>query len=252
MKVLGSGDQVLVNPWIVSVLHTMLLTDFTHCRSNIRVPSRTHTWEQVMFHLKVQSTAQPTRNVSSIRRRSLNLGLEPADRFSGFPSFVGRITIRIFKVVGKCKQDRQGKRFGNSHYQNVCHYLQRKSLVPNGSHNVTGNVEKTQKYSVLAALLHIITFHLNTNGQSSTLSQVQNLRIKDRRDPVSSQYKKIVESLEFVKRGTPWVIRGIIIEQQHWFRTKSIGIFDMVIGVSVVLQRKKKRKDMRLIQFMQT
>jgi hypothetical protein len=66
VKVLDSGDQVLVHPWIIRILDSVLLADFTNSGSNVRIPSRTHTWKQMMLHLEVESSSEVSRNETSV------------------------------------------------------------------------------------------------------------------------------------------------------------------------------------------
>ena len=107
MHILHSAHKVLPYPWIIRISHSMLGTNLSHFGSNEWIPRTAHPLEQVMLHLKVQSTSQSTCNKSTICRRSLHLRFEPTDGFSRFTLDFGGITINMFKIVTQCEETRK-------------------------------------------------------------------------------------------------------------------------------------------------
>lgn len=235
MKVLDSRDKVLQYPRVVDILNTMFLAHFTDGRGNVRIPRGTHAREKVVFDLVVESASQASGNESSVGRRSLNLRLEPANWFSSVASSVGRITVDFLKVVRKSKQNSESQTRENSHSQDVSEDMKGELLVEERGNAVGEDVKGAKEDSVLRTLLNVWTVQLHSNTQGTTLSYIQDLRVEDRRSPVSSKYSDVVESLEVVHERSLRMIWGIIVEENHWLSTVTVRVLFMVVGVCVVL-----------------
>jgi len=58
----------------------------------------------MMLDLKVKSTCQCSSNESTIGRRCLDLGFEPAYSLPVFAKGFGRVAIDVFEIMGKGEQ----------------------------------------------------------------------------------------------------------------------------------------------------
>lgn len=112
VHVLDGRNEILMNPWVIGILDTVLLAHFANFRGNVGVPTRRHARKQVMFDLKVETTSKVSGNGTTVRAGCFDLTLEPAHLLStrrGLAALgiqhVGRITIGVNKVVTEAKQN---------------------------------------------------------------------------------------------------------------------------------------------------
>jgi hypothetical protein len=96
------------------------------------------------------------------------------------------------------------------------------------------NVKDTKGNRVLATSPDIVGIHLETNTGSSTLLQVDNLRVKDGRKPVSSQDEHVKEGLEGMDPLTARVAERVIVEQHERLSSETIRVLFIVVGVGMV------------------
>jgi hypothetical protein len=82
-----------------------------------------------------------------------------------------------------------------------------------GSYHVHDNVQESHQDSILASTLDKVTVHVNVGTHGTTLTQIQNLRIKDRRQPISGQDGEIKDDLEAMEPTSGWMIQGIVVKQ---------------------------------------
>lgn len=212
VHVLECRDKVGKDPGVVGVLDSVLLANLANFGSNVGIPSRTHTGEQMVLHLKVEATSEGTRDETTVSAGSLNLGLEPTHRLASLFVRFSRVAVGIFKVVGQRKQDRKAKGLSCSHDHNLPKGSPWIS-VREGCHNVGVDVQETQRNGKLSATLDEVIIHLHTDRKSTTLLEVKNLRVENRRKPVSRQHGKEKESLETMQKRPGGVVQRIIIEK---------------------------------------
>ena len=235
VDVLDGGDEILVHPGVVGVLDTVLGADLTHLGCNVWVPGTGHAGEQVVLHLEVEASGDGTGNESTVGRGSLHLGLEPAGSLVlSVASAVGRITVDVFKVVRKGKQDCQSQTGGGSHDHDVSKNGWVPSLLDEWGNTVGVNVKKTQGDGVLSALSDVRVVHADSNFLGSSLLKDENLRVEDGRKPVSGQDENVVKGLELVHERTLFVARWVIVPEDHRLGSVTIRILKVVVGEGVV------------------
>mmetsp|Transcript_24670 Transcript_24670/g.44616 ORF Transcript_24670/g.44616 Transcript_24670/m.44616 type:complete len:256 (-) Transcript_24670:196-963(-) len=96
------------------------------------------------------------------------------------------------------------------------------------------NVQQSQKERVLATTGNVVIVHTNAHSKSTTLLQVQHLRIKDGRQPVSSKDGDVVKDLKAMHPSTSRMIERIIVKQEHGFGAKAVGVLFCMISIRVV------------------
>ncbi len=104
------------------------------------------------------------------------------------------------------------------------------SLVHDRRNDIGVNVEETQSDGIFPALDDVGAVHLHAHTQRPSLAEVQDLRVEDRRQPITGQYDPIVESLKVMNECPLWVAGRVVIEQDHGLGTVAIGILFMMIG----------------------
>mmetsp|Transcript_18233 Transcript_18233/g.43076 ORF Transcript_18233/g.43076 Transcript_18233/m.43076 type:complete len:246 (+) Transcript_18233:171-908(+) len=216
----------------------MLFANFPNFGSNEGVPSRGHAWEQMMFHLEVESTSDGARNESTISARSLNLCLEPIHGFL-FATLLAlqnmsRITIGIDKVVRQGKENGQEQTFGSTQKQNVAHDAGIETFVHDRMDNMHIDIIHSQQNCPLSTAHRVIIVHFDSHTQGSALSEIKNFWVEDLRKPVSSQNNQVKEHLEAMVPFAFGVPEGVVMKEQKWFRSKGIRILFSVIGVGVM------------------
>ena len=96
------------------------------------------------------------------------------------------------------------------------------------------NVQESKEKSVLAATGNVVIVHANADSKCTTLFEIQNLRVEDGRDPVSSKDWKVVKHLEAVHPGASGMTKRIVIEEQHGLGSKAVRVHFSMIRVRVV------------------
>mmetsp|Transcript_15275 Transcript_15275/g.20124 ORF Transcript_15275/g.20124 Transcript_15275/m.20124 type:complete len:244 (-) Transcript_15275:818-1549(-) len=211
IQVLHRRVEVLVDPWVVSVIDTVLLANFTNLGGNVGVPCRTHTREQMMFHLEVKTTSDVSRDGTTVSATGFNLGLEPVNLFTSLTKVSRGITIGIDKVVRERKGESQSQTFRDTHNRNV-EDGSLPVMVQKGCNNIGNNVQQPQGNGPLSASDDEVIIESHTDTSSTTLVQIQNLRIEHRRDPVTSHDGSVKETLEFVHKGSCRMSKRVIVE----------------------------------------
>jgi hypothetical protein len=221
-----------VHPGVVRIPNSMLRTDLSNLGSNVGVPSTRHTGEQMVLHLEVQSSGQGSCNESSVSRRSLYLGLEPADSLPIVAYGFGGVTVDVLEVVAECEEGCEGQTLGRSHGEDVRHgdVPVLKSVVHEWSDDVEVDVEQTAgggyDSSAFQKCIVLTDSHLGRTG----VLEGECLGVQDHGKPVSRKDRQEVKSLEIVHELSLGVALGVIIEQQHGFRIHSIRVQFVMIG----------------------
>lgn len=186
-----------------------------------------------MLYLKVQSSSDTARDETTVCRTSLDLRLEPTHRFASFTRLFRGVTIHVLKVVRQGKQNGQCQRGRNTHEHDVAQGSHEVVLLK-GHNGVNVDVKEAQTNCELSTVLDVIRIHLEPNSLGTTLTKIKNFWIEDGRQPVSSQYYHVVESLEGVHPSATLVAQRVIVKQHEWLGTETIRILGIVIGVGVV------------------
>lgn len=104
-------------------------------------------------------------------------------------------------------------------------------MVLERDNNVDVNVHEAQCDSILSAYFDVITFHSKANSLGTSLLQGQNLRVKNRRNPVSRQYEKVKKCLKGMKPLAGRMVDRVVIKEHEWFSSEGIRIFFSMIGI---------------------
>ena len=147
----------------------------------------------------------------------------------------------MLKVVRQSKQDSQRQTRRRTHYHNVRQDRQRKPLAVKRSNDVCVDVQGAQCDSILTTLSNVIILHVDSDLKCTALLEVQDLGVKDRRQPVARQNEHVIERLETVNKRSFGMTWSIIVEQNHGLCPVRIGVLLMVIRVGVMLNRYKVR-----------
>lgn len=222
--------QVLPNPWVISIVHTVLLANLPNGGGNVRIPSRTHSWEQVMLHLEIETTSKVAGNSTAIGRGCLHLRLEPADGFSSLTELSARITVRILKVVRQGEEQTEGNTFTDAHQKDDSSGSHGEAIVRQGRVNIQEHVHNPQGNCILSPLHNVVILLLNSDVLRTPVTQINDLRIEYGRQPVESKQENEVCSLELVPPLSLRMSRWVIVECKHGLRAKAIRIFFMMIG----------------------
>mmetsp|Transcript_14937 Transcript_14937/g.30774 ORF Transcript_14937/g.30774 Transcript_14937/m.30774 type:complete len:303 (-) Transcript_14937:536-1444(-) len=238
MHVLERGDQVLPHVGVVRVMDAVLFANFANLGCDKGVPRRRHAREQVVFHLKVQSTRHTTGNESAVGTGRFDLGLEPIGRF-GFLALLlfqhmSRITIGIFKVVRQGKENGQEQTFSHAQQHDIANDTEIESFINNGMHNVHVNVIQSNQNSPLATLHRVVIVHFDTDTLRTTLTQVQHFGVEDLGQPVSRQDNEVKKDLEAVEPLSFGMSSRVIMKEQKGFGSKGIGVLFSMVGKGMV------------------
>ena len=233
VKVFDGGDPILPHPWVKGVSYIVFLANLADLGGDKGVPGGGHAGEQVVLHLKVESSRDASANESTVGARCLDLGLVPADLFSLFAGVLDRIAVHFFKVVREGKQKGQREGFRNPHEHNVsngCEGL----VVVKGNDAVDVNVHETESNGVLAALDNVVAVHAHSRLEGPALPEIQHLGVKDGRQPVSSQHKEVKKGLELVDPLARGMVERVVVKEEHGLGSTTIGVLLFVVGVGVV------------------
>lgn len=233
MQILHGRPPILMNPRVVRIVNIVLFANLAHLGGNVWVIRRRHAWEQVMFHLKIKTSSECTRNKSAVGARCFHLGLEPANRFARSTSFLCWIAVSVNKIMGERKQYCQSQGFTDGHYCDVIHSSQGRMMLKR-NYDIDVNVQKTQENGILAAVLDIIAFHSEANTLSTSLLEGKNFWVEDRRKPVPSKNKQVEKSLKRVERLPGRMVQRVIVEEHERLGSKRVWVFFCVVGVRVM------------------
>lgn len=174
-----------MEPGVVGVLHIVLLANLPHCGGNVGIPSRTHSGEQMVFHLKVESSGKVSSNMGTIRATGLNLRFEPANLFTRLAKMRRGITVGVLEVVRQRKGNGKGQTFRHTQDQNVKECSE-DVVVLERTKDIHVDVHEPQSNGPLSARYDVIIKKIHSYASRSTLVQVEHLGIEHGRNPVSS------------------------------------------------------------------
>lgn len=234
MHVLDGTDEVLPHPGIVGILDAMLLANLPHSGSNVGVPSRGHSGEQVVLHLEVETTSKSTGDESTVGRGGLDLGLEPADGLSTLPSALGGVAIGSLKVVRQGKETGQGQTLRDAEDEDLSEGGPGPAGGEEGADDVPVDVQKADGDGILATALDEVVVHADTDGLGTALLEVEDLNVEHRGKPVEGEEGEEEESLESVPEAAVGVVEGIVVEGHHGLGAEGVGILGGVVGVGMV------------------
>lgn len=234
VHVLDGTDEVLPNPGVVGILDSMLLANLPHSGSNVGVPRRGHSGEQVVLDLEVETTGKSTGNESTVGRGGLDLGLEPTDGLSALPRGLGGVAIGSLKVVRQGKETGQGQALGDAEEKDLSEGGPGPTGGEEGADDVPVDVQKADGDGILATALDEVVVHADSDGLGTALLEVEDLNVEHRRKPVEGEEGEEEESLESVPEAAVGVVEGIVVEGHHGLGAEGVGILGGVIGVGMV------------------
>ena len=234
VQVLDGADQVLPHPGVVHIPDPVLGTNLANRGGDVRVPCRRHAREEVVFDLEVEPTGETARHESAVSARRFDLRGEPAHGFARFAHRLGRIAVRIDKVVREAEQDRQSEAVGDAQEQHVTERPKAQAVVQKRADHVDPNVQDPQHDGVLAAALDEVALHLHPHELRPALLEIEDLRIEHRRQPVPRQHWHVVQELQGVVPLAGRVPEWVIVEEQHRLGPEGVRVLGGVIGVGVV------------------
>ena len=107
-------------------------------------------------------------------------------------------------------------------------------MVQEGCDGVHVDIKNTKDYSILSSALDKVIFHLDSNSEDLSLFQVENLRIKDRIEPITGKDRQNEDGLELVNPFPFRVSKRVIVEEHHRFSTEVIRVHVDMVSVSMV------------------
>mmetsp|Transcript_18637 Transcript_18637/g.39090 ORF Transcript_18637/g.39090 Transcript_18637/m.39090 type:complete len:437 (+) Transcript_18637:467-1777(+) len=212
----------------------MLLTNLPHGRSNVGIPRRTHSGEQMVLHLKVEPSGQIPRNGTSVSRRCFDLGFEPAYRFARIEKCFRGVAVGVFKVVGEGEKDAEGQTLGDSHEHDDSEGGQVEAVVGEWAVNIQEEIHGPHHYGVLPPLDNEIILHLNSHIGGSGMTKVDDLRVENHGEPIHGQNGEEINTLEAMVPPPLGMSDGIIIKIEDGLGAETVGVLIGVVGIGMV------------------